>query len=114
MCCSSPNVRSAARLWPNTPYQPVRTCSEPGSVEVQEVDVGHVAAGDALGEVEHEALFHRPAGEAVEAAQRDRHEHGDDGEAEPRPERRPATAGAARPIRRARTPSGRRGRRSAP
>ena len=77
-------------------------------VEVQEVDVGDVAAGDALGEVEHEALFHRPAREAVQAAQRDRHEHGDDGEAEPRAERRRPTAGAARPSRRARTPWGRR------
>ena len=56
------------------------------AVEVEEVDVGDVAAGDALGEVEHEALFHRPAGEAVEAAQRDRHQHGDDGDAEPRPD----------------------------
>ena len=82
-------------------------------VEVQEVDVRHVAAGDALGEVEHEALFHRPAGEAVEAAQRDGHEHADDGEAEPRAEGARATAGAARPSHRARTPSGRRGRRSA-
>ena len=44
------------------------------AVEVQEVDVGDVAAGDALGEVEHEALFHRPAGEAVQPAQRDRHQ----------------------------------------
>ena len=58
----------------------------PRAVEVQEVDVGHVAASDELGEVEHEALFHRPAGEAVEPAQRDRHQHPDDGDAEPRPD----------------------------
>ena len=39
-----------------------------GAVEVEEVDVGDLAVAEQLGEVEHEALFHRPAGEAVEAA----------------------------------------------
>ena len=29
-CWSSPNVRSAASVLPNSPYQPTRTCSEPG------------------------------------------------------------------------------------
>ena len=111
-CWSRPNVRSAARLWPNTPYQPASDVQRARAVEVQEVDVGHVAAGDALGEVEHEALFHRPAGEAVQPAQRDGDEHADQGEAGPRPDARLPLVVAARPSRRARTRSGRRGRRS--
>ena len=63
------------------------------AVEVQEVLVRHVAAGQALREVEHEALLHRPAREAVQPAQRDGHEHADDGDAQPRAEGAPlATA----------------------
>jgi hypothetical protein len=42
------------------------------TVEVQEVDVGHVAGEHPLREDEHEALFHRAAGAEVQAAQRDR------------------------------------------
>jgi hypothetical protein len=64
-------------------------------VQVEEVDVGHVARGDPFGKVEHEALFHRPAGEAVQAAQRDRHEDPDDGDAEPRAERALRTSAQA-------------------
>ena len=56
-------------------------------VEMQEVDVGDVPLGHPLREVEHEALLHRPAGEAVETAQRDHHEHGDDRQACPGPQR---------------------------
>ena len=41
------------------------------SVQMQEVDVGDVALGETLGEVEHEALFHRPAREHGETAQRE-------------------------------------------
>ena len=37
------------------------------AVEVQEIDVGHVALAHPLREVQHEALFHRPAGEAIQA-----------------------------------------------
>ena len=61
-------------------------------VQVQEVDVGDVAGGDPLGEVEHEALLHRPAREAVETAQRDHDEPDDDGDAQPRPDRALLTA----------------------
>ena len=41
-----------------------------GAVEVEEVPVGQVAGQDALGEGEHEALFHRRALAAHEPAQR--------------------------------------------
>jgi hypothetical protein len=54
---------------------------------VEEVDVGDLALGDQLGEVEHEALFHRPAGEAVEAAEGDGDEQRDQGDADPAPDR---------------------------
>ena len=83
-CWSRPNVRSAARLCAEHAVPAGQHVQRPRSVEVQEVDVGDVAAGDALGEVEHEALFHRPAGEAVQPAQGDGDEHADQGEAGPR------------------------------
>ena len=67
----------------------------PWPVEVQEVDVGDVAAYEALGEGEHEPFLHRPAGEAVEAAQRDHHQGTDEGEPEPGPGRRPSAQSAA-------------------
>ena len=46
------------------------------SVEVQEVDVGHVAGQHPFREDEHEALFHRTPGGEEQAAQRDGHHHG--------------------------------------
>ena len=51
--------------------------------------MGTSPSAQQLGEVEHEALFHRAAGEAVEPAQRDGDEHEDDGDAEPRADARP-------------------------
>ncbi len=61
-------------------------------VQVQEVHVGHEAPPQQLREVEHEALFHRPARELVEPPERDGHQHEDGGDARPGPQR---TIGAA-------------------
>ena len=57
------------------------------TVEVQEVDVGHVAGEEPLREDEHEALFHRAAGGLEQATDRDRHhgEHHQDRRQRPRP-----------------------------
>ena len=38
-----------------------------GAVQVQKIDVGHLAGGDQLGEHQHEALLHRRAGEGDQA-----------------------------------------------
>ena len=84
----------------------------PRAVEVEEVDVGHVAVAHQLGEVEHEALFHRPAREAVEAPQRDGHQHQDRRRRRPRCPRPRQPGAAARPSPRARRRYGRRERSS--
>ena len=80
---------------PEHAVPPGEHVQRPWPVEVQEVDVGDVAAHEALGEGEHEPLLHRPTGEAVEATQRDRHEGTDEGEPEPGPDRRPSAQAAA-------------------
>ena len=77
-------MRSAASECAEDPVPAHQRLERPRAVEVEEVDVGHRAVAEQLGEVEHEALFHRPAREAVEAAEGDGDEHEHDRDAGPR------------------------------
>ena len=87
MCCSRPTVRSVCRRTPNTWYRAGQHVERRRAVEVEEVDVGDRALQHTFGEGEHEALLHRRAGRAVQAAHRQRDHDRDAQRGPPRPER---------------------------